>query len=432
MFDCNKAQLFEFTEASLNYQSGEVRLKFRMDGVKLEERIVFPVPIPKLNPVREQAVSRVLHILHILAGVSYYKAALPPKIKVHHTIGSQLADFATKVYKNGLAEFAHVNQLDLNGLCQFKGQPELQKPLYGLELSNKVMTPVGGGKDSLVTVEALREAGISQTLMQLGSAKLIEQVIAATGLDSMQIIRQLDPKLFEWNQQGAWNGHVPITAILSLIMLLAALLYGAKAVVMSNESSASVGNLVNQRGEEVNHQYSKSEEFEQDLSQLLAQTVSPELQYFSALRELSELKIVQLFSQYPRYFEVFSSCNRNFHLQGSKINGRWCGNCPKCRFVFVTLATFTEPSKLIHIFGKNLLDDSGQKQDFAELAGLSGHKPFECVGEVEETRVAMLALLEREEWKSTAVLSALKDELLKANSVSLDNYLSQSGSLRLP
>ena len=430
-FNKNTIHQFGFVRAKLDLITAEVQLNYRLDQFEVQERIVFPQPIPELSAIRKEAVDRVLKLLHFVAGVSYYKAALPTEICFDEGAPSpSWAQFLHKVYRHGLGEFAHVNQLELDGLCQFSASNVEYSPLDDLQSKDRVLTPIGGGKDSLVTIEALREAGVEQSLIQLGNAELIKNVIRATGLPSLRISRTIDPQLIQWNKEGAWNGHVPITAILSIIMVLAALLYDFKAVVMSNEASASSANLVNDKGEEVNHQYSKSWEFEQDLNAILIQAIGPGVQYFSALRNLSEISILEKFSQYPQYFHEFSSCNRNFHIGGAKIEGRWCGDCPKCRFIFLCLAPFVSKVELLNIFGKNMLDDLTQLEGFAELAGLSGHKPFECVGEVEESRAALFALLEHHEWKQSPVISALTAQLNQHDFIDLQKLLLTSGSVR--
>jgi hypothetical protein len=269
--------------------------------------------------------------------------------------------------------------------------------------------PVGGGKDSIVTIECLRQGGEPLVLFSLGDAEPIAACIAAAKLPFIRVRRRLDAGLSKLNEAGALNGHVPITGILSAIALASAVLSGCNAVAMSNEHSASAANLCLD-GVEINHQYSKSFEFEQDFTQYIERFISPSISYFSLLRPLSEIEIARRVSKYPAYFGVFRSCNTAFR-QAREARGRhWCCNCPKCRFVFLALAPFVAKRDLIEIFGRNLLDDETQRDGFAELCGLRANKPFECVGETSESAGVMSYLADRPDWRDDRVVRRLNEE----------------------
>jgi UDP-N-acetyl-alpha-D-muramoyl-L-alanyl-L-glutamate epimerase len=269
--------------------------------------------------------------------------------------------------------------------------------------------PVGGGKDSIVTVECLRHGGEPLMLFSLGDAEPIASCIAAAGLPFIRVQRRLDAGLLQLNEAGALNGHIPITGILSAIALACAVLSGCNAVAMSNEHSASAANL-SLDGIEVNHQYSKSFEFERDFAQYVEDFISPSISYFSLLRPLSEIEIARRFSKYAAYFGVFRSCNTAFR-QAREARGRhWCCNCPKCRFVFLALSPFLAKPDLIGIFGCNLLNDETQRDGFAELCGLRAIKPFECVGEISESAGVMSHLADHPDWRDDSVVCRLNEE----------------------
>ncbi|MBC7990054.1 MAG: endonuclease domain-containing protein, partial [Luteimonas sp.] len=222
--------------------------------------------------------------------------------------------------------------------------------------------------------------------------------------------RQLAPELFEYNRQGAWNGHIPVTAINSAILVFAAVLLGVDQVVFSNERSASYGSLIEGTGE-VNHQWSKSWAFERAFSDYVRREIAADLQYYSLLRPLSELAVARQFAKSDRYDAHFSSCNRNFHLLGERPVNRWCGVCPKCHFVFLALAPFMPKPRLVGIFGRNLLDDIAQLAGYDALLEYQDHKPFECVGEGKESRAAMAVLASRPEWREDAIVERFRREI---------------------
>jgi hypothetical protein len=270
---------------------------------------------------------------------------------------------------------------------------------------------VGGGKDSLVGLDLARRAGLEPQAITVGESVMIGEMANALGLPLLRIRRELAPELRAMNRAGAWNGHVPVTAINSAILLCAALLYGYRQVVFSNERSADEATLIADDGREVNHQFSKSSAFEAALRRVLRRTISPDLDYFSILRPFSELAVVQQFSAMTNCHDVFSSCNRHFHLDGPRVQGRWCLDCPKCRFAALSLAVFLRPPEVAAIQGADLLDDQRQVDGFRALCRLGRDKPFECVGEAGESRAALDALSRDPDWRDRAVVRSLSPEL---------------------
>jgi len=280
-----------------------------------------------------------------------------------------------------------------------------------LKLPRRSLVPIGGGKDSLVSVEMLKTVREPMTAAWVGSSELIAACAARTGLPTLNIRRQLAPELFEYNRLGAWNGHIPVTAINSAILVCAAILYGYDAIIFSNEQSASAATL-EYDGQQVNHQWSKSQEFEQRLRAYTKSHIAADLDYFSLLRPWSELAVTREFSRSTLYDDVFSSCNRNFRIRGERPADRWCGQCPKCHFVFLALAPFVTKPRLLAIFGRNLLDDASLAPGFDALLEYREHKPFECVGEGRESRAAMFALAQRPEWREDALVARFAEEIL--------------------
>ena len=340
-----------------------------------------------------------------LAGVSYFKAAMPGRIHLNAPISQRRARFLERTYANGLGELAFTNQcVHRLSRIRFNGGHAEPDDIASIKQPGMVI-PIGGGKDSLVTVDRMQMAGYDFRTISVGNSRRIAEVVEALGTEHIRIDRRIDPALFELNRQGAINGHVPISAILASIMTAAATLYGFDTIVMSNERSAEEPNVVVD-GVSINHQYSKSLEFERDYSEVVRNEVAPDLRYFSALRPFSELAIARRFSTLTEYHGVFSSCNSNFRLQDAATD-RWCRHCPKCRFVFLALAPFMPRAALTAIFDANLLDMESEHYGYRELLGLEGHKPFECVGEIAECRAAWNLLIADPEWSSSRLLAEI-------------------------
>jgi UDP-N-acetyl-alpha-D-muramoyl-L-alanyl-L-glutamate epimerase len=419
--DPRRSETFEFTRAEYDRESGLARLGYRFDdGPELVERLAFPgAPWPE-EPERQAAFRRALDLLHGIAGVSYYKAGLSPRMQYGPDCGVQrlgVEDFLHTLYCEGLAEFGFVNALDVPSRVRFPAtaNPAGLRLPEAPELAARALVALGGGKDSLVGLELLRGAGVAVAPACVGAAPLIAETARAAGLPLLQVARELAPELAAMNRAGAWNGHVPVTAINSAVLLCAALLYDFRYVVFSNERSADEATLRLADGRRINHQYSKGSAFESAFRNVVTTRIARGVEYFSVVRPLSELGVVQRFASLSQYHDVYSSCNRNFHLDGPRVSGRWCRNCPKCRFAALSLALFLPPGQVARIQGGDLLDDPAQVEGFRELCELGRDKPFECVGEAGESRAALLALGARPDWREHAVVRALAGDLMRVN-----------------
>ena len=444
-FNRDAIRVFRFVRCDFDAQTGIAQLAYAFDdGPELVETVVVPGAPFALGGERAAAAERALRLLHLVAGVSYYKAAVPGEIRIDgYAIDADTAALLEDLYVHGLGEFAYRNGLNLHGRIRFlvgalssaTSAPVALERAPALNLGEHALVAIGGGKDSLVSIEALRDLGGEQTVTWIGGSQLIAACAARTGLPTLNIGRQLAPKLFEYNRQGAWNGHIPVTAVNSAILVFAAVLLGFDQVVFSNERSASYGSIIPGTGE-VNHQWSKGWQFESAFGDYVQRNIASDLRYYSLLRPLSELAVARQFAKSDRYDAWFSSCNRNFHLLGERPAARWCGVCPKCHFVFLALAPFMPKPRLTAIFGRNLLDDPDQTAGYDALLEFQDHKPFECVGEGRESRAAMAALAQRPEWREDALVERFAREIapqLDAAELRVEPLLAlEEGEHRIP
>jgi UDP-N-acetyl-alpha-D-muramoyl-L-alanyl-L-glutamate epimerase len=411
---------FRFTSRSID-PDGTVRLGYALDALTFEETFELPTPTAE-SPATEP----LLDLLHWVAGVSYYKAAIPPKLAFESGSipGPATARLLEALYSEGLGEFAVVNDLQDLPRPAFAGSADKsqldtgngdrQRPID----PKRLLIPVGGGKDSAVAIEIGNASGLELALFSVGNAVPISGTANAAGLQRHLATRKLDPRLLELNANGALNGHIPITAIVSCVALLTAATQGFDAVTLANERSASAGNFL-WHGIEINHQFSKSIRAERLLAQAVAE-IDGAPAIFSILRPASELSIARAFATMTQYHPVFTSCNRLFHIDPTRRLTSWCCDCDKCRFVFLILAPFTTPEQLTSIFGTDLLADPAQYDGFALLTATGGEKPFECVGEVDECLAAIRLLTESPQWQDHPVVTRLAAEVLAHNPVSDD------------
>jgi hypothetical protein len=265
-----------------------------------------------------------------------------------------------------------------------------------------LLVPIGGGKDSMVLIEAVRS--LRPRLFAVNPHPLVTELAALAGLELIEVRRRLSPNLMELNRRGALNGHVPITAIVSLIAVAGSFLYHYDTIAMAIERSASEETSI-VGGVDVNHQFSKSYPFELALRELVTTSIDAGLTYGSALRPYSELAISRSFAGLTKYHGTFCSCNTAFR-SAAATGDRWCGECPKCRFVGLMLAPFLDRPALTAIIGRDMFADPDQIDGFRSLMS-TDDKPFECVGERRESAAAIRLLSRRPEWAGSPVIAAL-------------------------
>jgi len=377
-----------FIFKSYGLEGKTLNLNYSLDNkLDFAETYTFDFDFTDYDP---NSLDRACQLLFFMAGVSYYKTYLPTELTVEAgRLDKHTAGFLSDAYQKGLREFFYINKLDPNTPVNFTPNVEGDLPELHTDNAKGLLVGIGGGKDSLVSVDALKDEVPGVTTWSVGHRKQLEPLVNRIGLKHYWVDRQWDRKLLELNKEGALNGHVPISAILACVGTVVAILSGCRDVVVSNEHSANEPTL-HYQGVEVNHQYSKSEEFEEKYQRLLQQNFGDSLRYYSFLRPLSEVRIAEIFAKqgFDKYKDVFSSCNRAFTHDSPGLY--WDGSCPKCAFVFMALTPFLDREKLENLFsGKNLLLDPDLESTYKNLLGIEGEKPLECVGEVKESRSAM-------------------------------------------
>lgn len=320
--------------------------------------------------------------------VSYFKCTCSPNviIKAGYLDEEQIKWFK-KMYYYGLGEMLYTNGIDvtIDDLMDIKIEHEKEeiKNVNYVGIGNLI--PIGGGKDSNVTLELMRDEFEDNTCFVINPKDVNIKCAEVSGYDSNKICtvkRVLDKRLIELNQEGYLNGHTPFSSLVAFVTYFIAYIQNKKYIILSNEASANEPTII---GTKINHQYSKTYEFENDFNDYTKKYFNIEIKYFSLLRCLNELEIALLFSKYKKYHEIFKSCN-----VGSKnIPWMWCGKCAKCMFVYIILSPFLRIDELIKIFGKNLYEDESLLNILLELSGYSETKPFECVGTYGEVRYAL-------------------------------------------
>ena len=354
------------------------------------------IEIPKneiLIDINDSFFRNLVFHIGMIELVSYFKCTCSPNviIKAGYLSVEQIAWFK-KLYYYGLGEFLYLNDIEIS-----------QDDLMNIECTcpeekiNNVsyngvgnLIPIGGGKDSVVSLELLKNYHSDNYCFIINPKPVTIECAKAGGYTNDKVLgikRTIDKNLIELNNKGFLNGHTPFSAVVAFISYLTAYIYGKRYIVLSNEASANEATVL---GTKINHQYSKTYEFENDFNEYTKKYFGIDITYFSLLRPMSEFQIGMLFSKIKQYHSVFKSCN-----VGSKgEEWKWCCNCPKCLFVYIILSPFLYPNDLVSIFGEDLFKREDLLPTFLELLGYSETKPFECVGTYGEVRYAVSLTIE--------------------------------------
>ena len=413
-FLIKKYPRFIYRKYSYQIEGGNLKISFFFE---VNPDILFkPQIIIKNIPKSKIDLDNFIFHLGLMEIPSYWKATCSPEIiiKAGYLNKEQIKWWKDLIMK-GMGQFFYENKIDWRvpnfldmrcGHAMSKIRLDIACPIL---LRNRYLVPVGGGKDSIVTLEKLKKQKEEVNCFLVNPTRAAKNIIRIAGIRKPIIVeRKIDPALLKLNKKGYLNGHTPFTAVLSFLSVFCAVLFGYKNIAFSNEKSADEGN-VRYLGKVINHQYSKSSAFEKKFKNYCQKYLVKNINYFSFLRKYTELEISKMFTKYPKYFPVFSSCNVAGKARGPAFAkgfgeaNRWCGNCPKCLFVYATLYPYLDKKELLKIFGKDLFDASTssaqeKKNLLLIMKGLIGQgraKPFECIGTYKESKTAFTLSLQK-------------------------------------
>lgn len=386
-----KSPVFLYRGYEIKESETEINISYSFslpDTMDFSPSWTFPKPAD-FSAENDLIFERLVFSLGLAESISYWKAACSPVLHIEcGNINSEQKKWWQKLFYLGLGEFRYLNKIetDPESFVNFECAGDfLCKNIPDRKEPEGCLIPIGGGKDSALTLETLKNSGMYTKCYSISGRKSITATVETAGLSPDYLItagRKFDRSLLKLNELGYMNGHTPFSAIVAFSAEIIAYMNGLKYIVLSNENSANESTVA---GQDINHQYSKSFEFENDYNEYEKKYLGTGCHYFSFLRPLAEFQIAKMFISHRKYLPIFRSCNL-----GSKVSPDiWCGNCPKCLFVALILSPFLERSELNEIFGRDMLEDEKMENYFIELIGCSEHKPFECVGSIDEVNLAV-------------------------------------------
>lgn len=416
-----KYQQFIYKSYTIEEQEENYKISFHFSIPQLEEFHPYYIISKKFLPKLDAMTNQLLFHIGLVELISYWKVVCPKHILIEADyISEEQMEWFKKLYYYGLGEFFYTNQIEVTyeDFVDIKCSVE-KKVVESVAYQGRGnLIPIGGGKDSIVTLELLKEEDNSCFILNPKNVTLSCAKLAGLEEKTITVNRFLDKKLVALNEEGYLNGHTPFSALLAFVTFLIAYQNNKRYIILSNEGSANEATVI---GSKINHQYSKTYEFENDFNEYTKKYLHIDITYFSFLRPLSELQIALLFSKMPKYHAVFKSCN----VGSKEENWHWCCSCGKCLFVFCILSPFLYYEKLIAIFKEDLFQKQELLPIFRQLIGSEKAKPFDCVGTIEEVRFALsctIRNLEKENQKLPFLLEFYQQHYELSSSDILKRY----------
>ena len=394
-----KYKEFYYNSYSINEDDEAIYLEYEFEIPGLTKFM------PKLSILKKEMqfkslennyVKNMVFNIGLIELISYWKSTCSPKIIIKcGYLNEEQINWWKKLYFYGLGELLYTNNIktNINDLLDIKCLKSNKEIISDENIEDNFegyIVPIGGGKDSVVTLETLKIDRNQDYCLIINPKPVTLKCAEIAGLGYNNIIeikRSIDQNLIELNKKGFINGHTPFSAMLAFVSYFVAYLLSKKYIALSNENSANESNVV---GEKINHQYSKSFEFECDFEEYAEKYLKMPIKYFSFLRPLNELQIAKIFSKHEKYHKVFKSCN----VGSKEKEWKWCLNCAKCLFAYIILSPYLYKNKLVSIFGADMFENKDLLETFIELTGNGENKPFDCVGTYEEVNFAISKTIE--------------------------------------
>ena len=393
-----KYKEFYYNSYSINEDDEAIYLEyeFEIPGLtKFTPKLSILKKEMQFKSLENNYVKNMVFNIGLIELISYWKSTCSPKIIIKcGYLNEEQINWWKKLYFYGLGELLYTNNIktNINDLLEIKCLENNKEIISDENIEDNFegyIVPIGGGKDSVVTLETLKIDRDKDYCLIINPKPVTLKCAEIAGLGYNNIIeikRSIDQNLIELNKKGFINGHTPFSAMLAFVSYFVAYLLSKKYIALSNENSANESNVV---GEKINHQYSKSFEFECDFEEYAEKYLKMPIKYFSFLRPLNELQIAKIFSKHEKYYKVFKSCN----VGSKEKEWKWCLNCAKCLFAYIILSPYLYKNKLVSIFGADMFENKDLLEIFIELTGNGENKPFDCVGTYEEVKFAISGML---------------------------------------
>jgi len=203
------------------------------EEINFVEKIDFNIWKEIIN-FEKKILNNLLTNLSIAIWISYYKLYPFAEINLPVKLNQEQLNFWNKFYINGLWEFFYTNNIDPWVIKFQNWKIEFNKNIWKIENKNKALLLWGWWKDSIVGYSMIKEKYNYDLFVVWKIDKIKQDTANIVWKEPLLVKRFLSENLFELNK-NYYNGHVPITWIISFISLITAYLYWYNYIFTSNE-----------------------------------------------------------------------------------------------------------------------------------------------------------------------------------------------------
>ena len=246
---------FKITE---DKESINITYYFEIPGLtKFEPNIQIMKKNIKYKSIDNEYIRNIVFNLGMIEVISYWKCVCSENVIIEcGNLNGEQKQWFKKLYYNGTGEFRYINNIHIEQekFVNFVTNKEVESivpEIPSTDILSGYIIPVGGGKDSVVTLEKLKEEKRNNYCLTVGGKEPVLECCKIAGYNDNQIIevkRTIDANLLELNKEGYLNGHTPFSSVLAFLSYLIAYLtnkkYGKLTVLEKTNKRQDGGSIV--------------------------------------------------------------------------------------------------------------------------------------------------------------------------------------------
>jgi len=364
----------------------DIVIIYRVGEKRYENRVQINLPVDELSILNREEHHSFFVNIGLSFATSHFLISDFDSVRCECAyLDKQDIELLERQFLHSLTEFRYMHGLDPSRPVHVVSSGTT--PLNPVSFKNapeKALLLNGGGKDSCVAAELLKAIGLSYGWMSAFPNTPRRKVIEQSGCLENYSIMIIPSNEIKKDKVYQW-GLTPYLYTIASTSLIVCYLKGFRYMVTGVEHSADDPNLIF-KGIPVNHQSGKTSIYENFFYSFVKKSILKNLKMFSIARPFTDFRLAEIISHFPKYFTAFCSCNVGVD--------KWCNNCHKCAFTYMALYPFLKMEYLVKIFGKDLFTIPIIRKYMIEIA-TARIKPWECVGTIEETKLALLYCLRK-------------------------------------
>ena len=247
--------IFEDYNFSINESTIDIEFHFIISGLAQFKPSWSISKNDLINTEKNETIDSLVFSLGMVELISYWKITCSPKVHIKCGLLSESqVIWWKKLYRKGLGEFFYLNGISVDdefmNIIYQTNIADSNKRLVESEETDRskpsVLIPIGGGKDSVTTLEILRDDTKRFSYIINPRQATIDTVnVSEISKENLIVARRsLDDNMIKLNKEGFLNGHTPFSALVAFSSVIAAYINNIEFVALSNEASANESTIL--------------------------------------------------------------------------------------------------------------------------------------------------------------------------------------------